>query len=74
MTATDDRPARDAESADVVTVDVVVVGAGFNGLYQLKRLRDAGWSVRVVEAGDGLGHRRGRPHPVLALDPDRRAR
>ena len=55
MTATDDRPARDAESADVVTVDVVVVGAGFNGLYQLKRLRDAGWSVRVVEAGDGLG-------------------
>ncbi|MEM9034494.1 MAG: NAD(P)/FAD-dependent oxidoreductase [Actinomycetota bacterium] len=35
--------------------EVVVVGAGFNGLYQLKRLRDAGWDVRLVEAGSGLG-------------------
>ena len=35
--------------------DVIVVGAGFNGLYQLKRLREAGWSVRLVEAGSGLG-------------------
>ncbi|MEM7092495.1 MAG: NAD(P)/FAD-dependent oxidoreductase [Actinomycetota bacterium] len=35
--------------------DVVVVGAGFNGLYQLKRLRDLGWSVRLVDAGAGLG-------------------
>ena len=35
--------------------DIVIVGAGFNGLYQLKRLRDAGWSVRLVEAGSGLG-------------------
>ncbi len=35
--------------------EIVIVGAGFNGLYQLKRLRDAGWSVRLVEAGSGLG-------------------
>ncbi|MGH1488133.1 MAG: flavin-containing monooxygenase [Acidimicrobiales bacterium] len=35
--------------------EVIVVGAGFNGLYQLKRLREAGWSVRLVEAGSGLG-------------------
>lgn len=35
--------------------DIVIVGAGFNGLYQLKALRDAGWSVRLVEAGSGLG-------------------
>jgi cyclohexanone monooxygenase len=35
--------------------DVVIVGAGFSGLYQLKRLRDDGWSVRLVEAGAGLG-------------------
>lgn len=35
--------------------EIVIVGAGFNGLYQLKALRDAGWSVRLVEAGSGLG-------------------
>lgn len=35
--------------------DIVVIGAGFNGLYQLKRLREQGWSVRLVEAGSGLG-------------------
>ena len=35
--------------------DVIVVGAGFAGLYQLQRLRAAGLSVRVLEAGSGLG-------------------
>ncbi|MDY7103181.1 MAG: NAD(P)/FAD-dependent oxidoreductase [Actinomycetota bacterium] len=35
--------------------DVVVVGAGFNGLYQLWRLRGDGFSVRLVEASGGLG-------------------
>ncbi len=35
--------------------DIVIVGAGFNGLYQLHRLRAEGWSVRLVEAGSGLG-------------------
>lgn len=39
----------------VGSYDIVIVGAGFNGLYQLKRLRDEGWSVRLVEAGSGLG-------------------
>ncbi|MFD4181652.1 flavin-containing monooxygenase [Rhodococcus sp. NPDC058514] len=37
------------------TVDVVVVGAGFAGLYALHRLRGAGLTVRVFEAGDGVG-------------------
>ncbi len=36
-------------------VDVVVVGAGFAGMYLLKRLRDAGFSHRVLEAGDDVG-------------------
>ncbi len=31
--------------------DVIVVGAGFAGLYQLYRLREKGFSVRVLEAG-----------------------
>jgi cyclohexanone monooxygenase len=35
--------------------DVVVVGAGFAGLYMLHRLRGLGFSVRVYEAGGGLG-------------------
>ena len=36
-------------------VDVVVVGAGFGGLYVLHQLRGHGFTVRVVEAGDGVG-------------------
>jgi cation diffusion facilitator CzcD-associated flavoprotein CzcO len=35
--------------------DVVVVGAGFSGLYLLHRLRTAGFAVRVFEAGAGVG-------------------
>ncbi|MFW2332190.1 flavin-containing monooxygenase, partial [Ilumatobacter sp.] len=35
--------------------DALVVGAGFNGLYQLYRLRADGFSVRLVEASGGLG-------------------
>ena len=36
-------------------IDVVVVGAGFGGLYALYRLRGMGLSVRVYEAGKGIG-------------------
>src|SRR3954469_15146598 len=36
-------------------VDVLVVGAGITGLYQLYRAREAGFSVRLLEAGDGVG-------------------
>ncbi|MGK2929601.1 MAG: flavin-containing monooxygenase, partial [Acidimicrobiales bacterium] len=35
--------------------DVVVVGAGFAGLYLLHRLRNAGFRTMVVEAADGVG-------------------
>jgi cyclohexanone monooxygenase len=35
--------------------DVVVVGAGFAGLYALKKLRDLGFRVLVLEAGGGVG-------------------
>ena len=31
--------------------DVLVIGAGFNGVYQLYQLRELGFSVRVLEAG-----------------------
>jgi cyclohexanone monooxygenase len=35
--------------------DVVVVGAGFAGMYMLYRLRGLGFSVRVYEQGSGVG-------------------
>ena len=35
--------------------DVVVVGAGFAGMYMLHRLRGQGLSARVYEQGDGVG-------------------
>ncbi len=35
--------------------DAIVVGAGFAGLYMLYRLRELGFSARVIEAGDGVG-------------------
>jgi cyclohexanone monooxygenase len=35
--------------------DVVIVGAGFSGLYLLHRMRGLGLSARVFEAGSGVG-------------------
>jgi len=35
--------------------DVVIVGAGFAGMYMLHRLRGLGMSARVFEAGSGVG-------------------
>ncbi|SFO45850.1 cyclohexanone monooxygenase [Pseudonocardia ammonioxydans] len=49
MTATADT------TAAVEELDVLVIGAGFAGIYQLDRLRDLGYSVKIYEAGSGLG-------------------
>jgi cation diffusion facilitator CzcD-associated flavoprotein CzcO len=35
--------------------DAIVIGAGMSGMYQLLRLRELGLSVRVFEAGTGVG-------------------
>jgi len=35
--------------------EVIVIGAGLSGMYQLHRLRQLGRSVRLFEAGDGVG-------------------
>jgi len=41
---------------DTGTVDAVVIGAGFSGLYMLHKLRNQiGLTVRVFEAGGGIG-------------------
>jgi cation diffusion facilitator CzcD-associated flavoprotein CzcO len=43
-------PAREVEQ-----FDVIIIGAGVTGLYQLYRLRQLGLSVRVFEDGGGVG-------------------
>src|SRR5678809_1396111 len=35
--------------------DVIVIGGGVSGLYQLYRLRELGLKARVLEAGSGVG-------------------
>ncbi|QOZ10987.1 NAD(P)/FAD-dependent oxidoreductase [Bradyrhizobium sp. CCBAU 51765] len=50
MSSAQSNPARAAEA-----YDVVVVGAGFAGLYMLHRLRGLGFSARVYEQGGGVG-------------------
>jgi len=42
-------------AADTEAYDVVVVGAGFAGMYMLHRLRGLGLSVRVYEQGSDVG-------------------
>ena len=36
-------------------LDVIVVGAGFAGMYLLHKLRGLGFRTKVLEAGDGVG-------------------
>jgi cation diffusion facilitator CzcD-associated flavoprotein CzcO len=49
-------PAPDRHTSRVVEdVDVVVIGAGITGIYQLYRAREAGFSALLLEAGDGPG-------------------
>ncbi len=36
-------------------VDVLIVGAGFSGIFALQRLRQMGFSVRVIERGSDVG-------------------
>jgi cation diffusion facilitator CzcD-associated flavoprotein CzcO/acetyl esterase/lipase len=43
------------KKSTVMSTDVVVVGAGFAGLYLLQRLRGRGFSVLVLESADGVG-------------------
>ena len=43
------------QAAGTETYDVVVVGAGFAGMYMLHRLRGQGFSVRVYEQGGDVG-------------------
>ncbi|MFF0038698.1 flavin-containing monooxygenase [Streptomyces mirabilis] len=44
-----------SRAADQDRVDVLVVGSGVTGIYQLYRAREAGFSAKLVEAGTGVG-------------------
>ncbi|KAG9676690.1 FAD/NAD(P)-binding domain-containing protein, partial [Aureobasidium melanogenum] len=43
------------DTSQVVDLDALIVGAGFGGVYQLKRLRDLGYNVKLVESGTDFG-------------------
>lgn len=50
------QPATSAEpAAGTNTFDIIVIGAGISGMYQLYLLRQAGLKVRVLEAGGDVG-------------------
>ena len=42
-------------TSENASVDAVIVGAGFAGMYQLHKLRELGLQCRVLERGSGVG-------------------
>ena len=54
-TSVSDQVQSSGESRVPDVLDVLLVGAGFSGLYLLDRLRNQGFQVRLFEAGAGLG-------------------
>jgi len=49
-------PAADPTSSrPAADIDVLIIGAGITGLYQLYRAREAGFSAQLLEAGGGVG-------------------
>jgi cation diffusion facilitator CzcD-associated flavoprotein CzcO len=48
-------PEAQVSTAPDLDYDVIIIGAGMSGMYQLHRLRELGLRVRVFEAGTGVG-------------------
>ena len=57
----------DEQRDDGQRFDVIVVGAGFAGMYLLHRLREMGLTARVYEAGYGVGGTWSIDEPVQLL-------
>jgi cation diffusion facilitator CzcD-associated flavoprotein CzcO len=38
-----------------VELDALVVGAGFGGIYQLKKFRDMGFAVKAIDTASDVG-------------------
>jgi cyclohexanone monooxygenase len=51
----DAEKANNTEDMSSNMIDVVIVGAGFAGLYMLYRLREHGFSAKIIEVADGIG-------------------
>lgn len=47
--------ATNENASEIAQYDVMIIGAGMSGMYQLHLLRKLGLSVRVFEAGTGVG-------------------
>ncbi|MEQ9451197.1 MAG: NAD(P)/FAD-dependent oxidoreductase [Pseudomonadales bacterium] len=45
----------ETENSEPEMLDALIVGAGFNGVYQLYRLRQEGYSVRIFDSAAELG-------------------
>lgn len=41
--------------ANRIDYEVAVIGAGFSGIYELHKLKEAGFNARIYEAGSGVG-------------------
>ena len=48
-------PTTNAGATPIPDFDAIIIGAGMSGLYQLYRLREQGFRVRVFEAGTDVG-------------------
>lgn len=48
-------PNAEVAPVEVAAVEVIIVGAGFSGLYLLHRFRQQGITTRCFERGDGVG-------------------
>jgi cation diffusion facilitator CzcD-associated flavoprotein CzcO len=55
MSATSSKPEAEPNPGASRHFDVVIVGAGFAGMYMLHRVRGLGLSARVFESGSGVG-------------------
>jgi cation diffusion facilitator CzcD-associated flavoprotein CzcO len=55
VTAASRQPQSPPDAAAVLDYDVIIIGAGMSGMYQLYRLREQGMRVRVFEAGTNVG-------------------
>jgi cation diffusion facilitator CzcD-associated flavoprotein CzcO len=55
VTAASRQPQSPPDAAADLDYDVIIIGAGMSGMYQLYRLREQGMRVRVFEAGTNVG-------------------
>ncbi|NCF74328.1 MAG: NAD(P)-binding domain-containing protein [Gammaproteobacteria bacterium] len=55
MSTKSDSNSETAGATTQESLDAVIVGAGFSGLFMLHKLRGMGLSAKVYEAGDGIG-------------------